>query len=167
VKSSMKKHYIEWLAKYRWRWVGVLTFRLGLKGKAARKLLKAWVSEIERAERHKISWVAFPERGPANSSFHFHILLAGIGSHIYLHVKSWNQRAGHCALLVYDPRHPGNTGEGLAGEHRGIAYALKSLAFDDYEFLGQLLDKHMLVRHRRALRKKCECQKNAQKIFKE
>ena len=40
--------------------------------------------------------------------------------------------------------------EGGSEESRGVAYALKGLASDDYELDGQLLDEHQLVRHRRA-----------------
>jgi hypothetical protein len=151
VKSSTKTHYIRWFAQYRWRSAGVLTFKAGQEGKTARRLVEKFIREIESAEGHRISWVAIPERGTKTDRFHFHVLIAGIASRIRRYTGLWEKMAGHCALLTYDPHHPGNAGDGHVGEYRGIAYALKSLTSDDYEILGQLHPEHLLVRHRRAL----------------
>jgi hypothetical protein len=148
MRSRTKAEYGKWLARYRWRWIGVMTFRFRLQGKAARRLLWQWLHDIELAEGHKLSWVAVPEKGTATDAFHFHVLIAGIGSRLLRYVRLWNSLAGHCHLILFDPHHSGRDGDGGQSEHRGVAYAMKSLSSDDYELDGQLLDEHLLIRYR-------------------
>jgi hypothetical protein len=123
-----------------------MTFRSRLQGKAARRLLWQWLHDIELSEGHKLSWVAVPEKGTATDAFHFHILIAGIGSRLLRYVRLWNSLAGHCHLVLFDPHHRARDRD----DQRGVAYAMKSLSSDDYELDGQLLDEHLLIRHRRS-----------------
>jgi hypothetical protein len=150
MNSNRKKRYIDWLARYRWRWIGVMTFRPGLRGNAARRMLWKWLHDVELAEGRRLSWIAVPEKGTKTEAFHFHVLIAGIGSRLLRYLRLWNSLAGHCHLALFDRNHRGRSGAGGPEENRGVAYALKGLASDDYELDGQLLDEHQLVRYRRA-----------------
>jgi hypothetical protein len=145
MRRSNKQNYIAWAARYRWRWLGVLTFRKRVAAKTALELARNWVHTIELAESRPISWLAIPERGD-KGRLHVHILVAGIRSRLLLHMAVWNALAGHCHLVLFDPNHEGGSGAGNARENRGIAYALKSLRSDDYELDGQLHDRHLLPR---------------------
>lgn len=145
MKSIVRGNYVEWVAEYRWRLIGVLTVRPGLHMKKSRNLLHQWFGEIEVAERRELSWLAFPERG-SSENLHFHVLISGIASRVYRHVRRWEQLAGHAHFLRFDSHHPGKNGSGRTNARAGIDYTIKGLRSDDYDFEGHLHDRHLLPR---------------------
>ena len=151
MRSTDRRNYVVWLSQYRWRVWAVFTFRPGIQLKQARSLFEDWIHSVEVNEGHEVSWLALHERGDGRK-LHFHVLIAGISSRIYLHVRHWNSLAGHCHLLKYDSHHPGRDGRAVPREYRGIDYALKSLRSDDFTFDGQLHDQHLLPRYRKERR---------------
>jgi hypothetical protein len=76
--------YIAWLEPYRWRWVGVLTFREGIRTRRARTLVQHWFDVISASEGHPISYFAVREFGGETDHLHYHVLVAGIGSRLRL-----------------------------------------------------------------------------------
>ena len=148
MKADDRRKYVEWISQYRWRLIAVFTFRPGLQMKSGRRLFRQWIHAVELAEGRQLSWVAMPERGPSHN-LHLHVLIAGIHSRVYKHVRMWNSLAGHCHLLTYDPHHQGRNGRATTDEPRGIDYAMKSLRSDDYDFDGDLHDQHLLPRFRK------------------
>jgi hypothetical protein len=148
MRAVDRREYVKWISQYRWRLIGVFTFRPGLQMKSGRRLIKEWIHAVELAEGRQLSWLAMPERGKSHN-LHLHVLIAGIHSRIYRHVRMWNSLAGHCHLLTYDPHHPGQCGWAAPDEHPGIDYAMKSLRSDDYDFDGDLHDQHLLPRFRK------------------
>jgi len=148
MRAIDRREYVEWIAKYRWRSIGVFTFRRGIRMKGGRRRFQEWIQTVELAERRPLSWLAFPEYGESDH-LHLHVVIAGIGSRIYPHLPRWNQLAGHAHLLRYDPHHPGQWGPAAPDAHLGIDYAMKSLRSDDYDFDGSLHDQHLLPRFRK------------------
>ncbi len=148
MKAVDRREYVKWLSQYRWRLIGVFTFRRGLHMKSGRRLFKEWIHAVELAEGRQLSWLAMPERGKSDN-LHLHVLIAGIHSRVNRHVRMWNSLAGHCHLLTYDSHHPGRNPMATTDEPRGIDYAMKSLRSDDYDFDGDLHDRHLLPRFRK------------------
>jgi len=148
MRAIDRRKYVSWIAQYRWRLIGVFTFRRGIQMKNGRRLIKEWISDVERIERRQLSWLAFPERGESYN-LHLHVVIAGIHSRIYPHLRRWNTVAGHAHVLSYDSHHPGQWGPAAPDEHLGIDYAMKSLRSDDYDFDGDLHNQHLLPRFRK------------------
>ena len=151
MRAIDRREYVEWIAEYRWRLIGVFTFRPGIRMKGGRRRFTEWMESVETAERRQLSWLAFPEYGK-NGNLHLHVVIAGIRSRIYPHLKRWNRVAGHAQVLTYNPHYPGR-GWAAPDEHLGIDYAMKSLRSDDYDFDGHLHDQHLLPRFRRLARR--------------
>jgi hypothetical protein len=148
MKAAKRISYVEWYGHYNWRLFCVFSFNRGMRLKEGLELFGKWIHAVELAEDRRLSWVAMPERGsPGN--FHLHVLIAGIKSRIYNHVRMWNYLAGHCHVVFYDPRHPGRNFIREAVDHCGIDYSTKALRSDDYVFDAALHDVHLLPRFRK------------------
>jgi hypothetical protein len=145
---SILNAYIGWLEPYWWRWVGVLTFREGIRARSGRTRLMTWLNCIRNGEHHPISYFAVRELGGESDHLHYHILLAGIGSRLRLYLPKWEEMAGYPKLGVFRSSFIRHTPEGLK-QSSGIAYALKTLVHQDYEYEVDLHDEHLLPRYRR------------------
>lgn len=142
-----RSDYVRWLEQFWWRWIGVLTFRPGIRMRAARHLLLRWIADLEGSEGHPVSWIAFMEKGAENESLHYHLLLAGIGSRLRLYIPKWEKAAGYAKLCVFRSSLLRQTPLGLE-QSSGIAYAVKSLTQEDYSYELDLHDLHRLPRFR-------------------
>jgi hypothetical protein len=147
MKEAHKREYVAWLEEYWWRWIGVLTFREGIRVRRARTLLREWLSVIQADEGHRISYVAVLELGSETDHLHFHIMLAGIASRLAHYLPLWEQMAGGAKLAPFRSAFVRSTPDGLK-RSSGIAYALKSLVNEDYDFEIELRDEHRLPRYR-------------------
>jgi hypothetical protein len=140
---------LQWLERNWWRWIGVLTFRKGIRPKRARALLLRWISMIERDEGHRVSFFATLEFGEESGQLHYHFLIAGIASRLERYLQAWEEMAGFAKMTPFRSSMMRTTAAGFV-RSAGIDYALKSFAKDDFDFEAELYDEHLLPRHRRS-----------------
>jgi hypothetical protein len=146
--KDIRNDYICWLEWYWWRWIGVLTFREGIRVRRARQLLLDWISAIQTDERHAISYFAVREIGGESEHLHYHVLVAGVASRLERYLHLWEESAGYAKLSPFRSNFVRLTPEGLR-QSSGISYALKSLQHDECDFEFDLHDEHLLPRFRR------------------
>jgi hypothetical protein len=148
LRKAVFDEMLAWLEQFWWRWIGVLTFRRGIRPKRARSLLLEWISMVERDEGHRISFWAALEFGDESNQLHYHIMIAGITSRLRHYFQAWEEMAGFPKLAPFRSSLVRTTESGLV-RSSGIAYALKSFAKDDFDFEAELLDEHLLPRFRK------------------
>jgi hypothetical protein len=150
MREAVRDEFLTWIEKYWWRFIGVLTFRGGIRVKRARALLLTWIRQVERDEGHRLSYMAVLEVGSESDHPHFHVMIAGITSRLERYFHAWEEIAGFAKLTPFRSSIVRTTAAGLV-RSAGIDYALKSLAKEDFEFEAELHDEHLLPRHRRSL----------------
>jgi hypothetical protein len=98
MQAAAMNEFVRWLEQYRWRWVGVLTLRKGIRLKRAWALLREWFGIIGRDERHCVSFMAVLELGDESEHPPFHVLIAGIASGLKAYLPLWEAKAGYAKL---------------------------------------------------------------------
>ena len=130
---KLKQDYVNWLRAYDWAWLCTLTFRDGIRRKAATRIFGEWVAQLQASEPEKLSWVRMGEYSPGKVRYHFHALIAGV-QHVTPReaIGRWERLAGRAEIGIYD------------SGRRGLEYALKSIEDTaDFDIDLHLEEKHL------------------------
>jgi len=102
-QRQLREAWGQFLAQFPWDWFVSLSFREMVPTFRAHRLVRYFLSDIEKAAGVPIFWFRTDEYGEHTGRFHIHVLVGNVAHLRRLDwMDEWNRRAGYARIVPFD-----------------------------------------------------------------